>query len=56
MAPKTPQELREQIEKQNEQPAQEGNERTAEGVEVPTPSRDDFFSHLREVSKPEKKQ
>jgi hypothetical protein len=54
MPPKTPSELREQIEAQNEQPASDGNERTAEGVEARTPSRREFFGNLRKVAKPEK--
>jgi hypothetical protein len=47
--PKTPQELKEQIEAQNEQPAKEGHERTAEGQSVPTPKRGDFFGNLKRV-------
>lgn len=53
MPPKTPDELREQIEKQNEQPAKEGHERTAEGLSVETPSRGDFFGNLDKISKPD---
>jgi hypothetical protein len=50
--PKKPDELRKQIE---DQPAVgEGMERTAEGMETRTPSRDEFFGHLRKVSKREK--
>ena len=52
--PKTPDELREQIDAQNEQPAKEGHERTAEGLSVETPTRDDFFGNLAKVSQPEK--
>jgi hypothetical protein len=55
MPPKTPNELREQIEQQNEQPAGEGRERTAEGLEVDTPSRKEFFSKLGRIAEPEKK-
>jgi hypothetical protein len=54
MPPKTPNELREQIEQQNEQPAETGHERTAEGLDVETPKRDDFFGNLNKISKPEK--
>jgi hypothetical protein len=54
MPPKTPTELREEIEKQNEQPADPGHSRTAEGLEVPDPERSDFLSNLEKVSKPEK--
>lgn len=49
--PKTPEELRAEIEAQNEQPVKEGHERTAEGLSVETPSRGDFFSNLEKVSK-----
>lgn len=52
MPPKTPSELNEQIKKANEQtPAIPGNERTAEGLEVQPPKRDDFFSNLEKVAK-----
>jgi hypothetical protein len=56
MTPKTPNELREQVEKQNAEnpPAVEGNERTAEGLEVTPPERDEFFENLRKVTRPEK--
>jgi hypothetical protein len=51
--PKTPEELKEQIEAQQDQPAKEGHERTAEGLSVETPSRDAFFANLGKVSKPD---
>lgn len=55
MSPKTPTELKEQIEKANEQaPAVHGHERTAEGLDVPTPTRGEFFSNLEKVTKPER--
>jgi hypothetical protein len=54
MTPKTPSKLKEQIEKQNEQPAETGHEWTAEGREVPTPKRSDFLSNLEKASKPGK--
>jgi hypothetical protein len=54
MPPKTPAELKEQLERQNAQPAEEGKSRTAEGLEVPSPSRGDFFDNLEKASKPEK--
>jgi hypothetical protein len=54
MPPKTPDELKEQIEQQNEQPADPGKSRTAEGLEVPDPERSDFLSNLERVSKPER--
>ena len=52
MPPKTPKQLREEVEKANEQPATEGYEYTAEGKRVPTPSKGDFFSNLEKASKP----
>ena len=54
MPPKTPSELREQIERANEQPAKPGHERSAEGEEVRTPERVEFFSNLEKVSAPER--
>ncbi|HEY8722713.1 MAG TPA: hypothetical protein VIL92_02495 [Gaiellaceae bacterium] len=51
MPPKNPDELREQIEKQNEEPPASGKERTAEGMEVTPPSREDFFGNLEKVSR-----
>lgn len=49
--PKSPAEIKEQIEKANEEPpAIPGNERTAEGLEVQPPKRSDFFSKLVKVS------
>jgi hypothetical protein len=53
MTPKTPDELREQIERENEQASDAGHEKTAEGMETPTPSEDDFFANLEKASKPE---
>jgi hypothetical protein len=52
MAPKTPSELKEQIERENEKPAREGHERTAEGLSVETPKAGDFFANLEKVSDP----
>jgi len=49
MPPKTPRELREQIEARQDEPANEGHERTAEGMEAETPSETDFFGNLRKV-------
>ena len=54
--PKTPDELKQQIERENEQPATEGSERTAEGLEVETPKRKDFFGNLERASGPEREQ
>lgn len=51
--PKTPQELKEQIAKQNaENPPADGKDKTAEGLEVERPKRGEFFSNLEKVSKP----
>ena len=52
MPPKKPPELKEQIEREQEQPAKPGHERTAEGKSVPTPKRGDFLSNLEKASKP----
>lgn len=53
MAPKTPSEIKEQLGRENAAgDVTEGRERTAEGLDVPVPSRDDFFGNLEKVSKP----
>lgn len=52
MTPKTPSEVKEQIEAQQEQPAKPGHERTAEGKSVPTPKRGDFLGNLAKVARP----
>jgi hypothetical protein len=49
--PKTPKQLREEIEAQQAEETAEGHERTAEGLETPTPSRDDFLANLGKVTK-----
>jgi hypothetical protein len=49
--PKTPDELREQLEAANEDQPAEGKDRTAEGLEVERPSRGDFFSSLEKVAR-----
>jgi hypothetical protein len=54
MPPKTSEELKEQLERENAQPAEKGKDRTAEGLEVPTPTRKAFLGNLEKVSKPEK--
>lgn len=54
MTPKTPSELKAQVDAQNKQPAKEGKERTSEGLSVETPSEGDFFSNLEKASKPDK--
>jgi hypothetical protein len=55
MPPKTPSELREQIERANEQPTRAGYTRTAEGLEIPEPKRDELFGALEKASKPPEK-
>lgn len=53
--PKSPQEIKEQAEKQAaENPPADGHEVTPEGLEIPTPSREDFFTNLAKVTKPDK--
>jgi hypothetical protein len=54
LPPKTPDELNEQIEKQNVKPSREGKERTAEGLSVDTPKAGDFFANLEKVSERER--
>jgi hypothetical protein len=51
MPPKTPDELRAQIEAQQGEPAASGNERTAEGMETRTPSASEFFGNLRKIAR-----
>ena len=53
MAPKTPEELAEQVKAQNEAPAIKGRERTAEGFSVETPMPGAFFGNLKKLSKPD---
>ncbi len=51
MPPKTPSELREQIEAQQDEPAaRPGFDRTAEGMDTPMPERDSLFGNLRKVA------
>lgn len=54
MPPKTPKELREQIESQQDKPADEGYEYSAEGAKVRTPSEDELLGNLRKVARPPK--
>lgn len=54
MAPKTPSELRQQLERENEEEPAEGESRTAEGMETPNPTRGEFFSNLEKTSGPDK--
>jgi hypothetical protein len=51
---KTPQELREQIERQAREPTKPGHTRTAEGEEVPEPKRGELFENLRKASRPKR--
>jgi hypothetical protein len=54
MPPKTPDELKEQIEEANAPPpADPAKERTAEGLTVEKPSRADFFGNLDQLSRAE---
>jgi hypothetical protein len=55
MTPKSPDELREELERQNEQPAKPGHERTAEGMEVPIPSKHELLDNLKKLSGVEKR-
>jgi hypothetical protein len=54
MAGKTPRELREQAEAQAKRPTKPGYTRTAEGEEVPEPTRRDLHANLAKVSKPDR--
>jgi hypothetical protein len=54
MPPKTPSELKEQLERENTAgETDEGRERTAEGLDVEPPTRGDFFGNLEKVSAPD---
>ena len=53
MEGKSPEELREQIEAPQGKPSKPGHERTAEGEEVETPSREEFFGNLEQVARPD---
>jgi hypothetical protein len=53
MAPKTPNELREQVEAENKKRPAKGASRTAEGMETPDPKRSAFFSNLKKASRTE---
>jgi hypothetical protein len=54
MPPKTPKQLRDQIEEQAKKPTKPGHTRTAEGEEVPEPERGELLRNLRKVSEPGK--
>lgn len=51
VAPKTPRKLRKQVEAQQGKAAAPGHERSAEGVEIRTPTRGEVFGILRKVGK-----
>jgi hypothetical protein len=51
MPPKTPKELREQIEAQAKKPTKPGHTRTAEGEEVPKPGRGELFRNLGKLGR-----
>jgi hypothetical protein len=54
LAPKTPSELKEQTERENEKPTlDDGKERSAEGKPMRTPDRSEFFGNLEKVTKPD---
>ena len=49
--PKTPEQIKAELEAQNPDEPDETS-KTAEGLEVPNPSRGDFFGNLEKVSVP----
>lgn len=51
--PKTPEQLKAEIEAANKDRPDDDSSRTAEGLKVPNPSRDDFFGNLARVSERE---
>ncbi len=52
--PKTPDELKEQIERENAKTTLDAaKERSAEGKPMRTPSRREFFGNLEKISKPQ---
>lgn len=54
MPPKTPKELREQIEAQQDKPAEEGYEWSAEGMKVRTPDNGELMGNLEKVARTKK--
>jgi hypothetical protein len=55
MPPKTPNELKEQLEQQNAgEPPAEGVERSAEGIELPIPKRGEVLGNLAKIARVEK--
>lgn len=53
MPPKTPKELAEQAAEKNAGRPDDGHSLTSEGLKVPNPSREDFFSNLEKASQPD---
>jgi len=53
MTPKSPDELRRQLERKNETLAKPGHEYTAEGIEVPIPERRELLANLEKLAKPQ---
>lgn len=54
MTPKSPDKLRAQIKRQRHKRHSPGHERTAEGMETPTPKRSEFIGNLAKVVRREK--
>ena len=54
MTPKSPEELRRQLERKNETLAKPGHEYTSEGMEVPVPSKRELLTNLEKLAKPQK--
>jgi hypothetical protein len=48
--PKTPDELKKQVERENAKPHSEDKDVTSEGMVVERPARDEFFSNLKKLS------
>lgn len=48
--PKTPDELKKQVERENAKPHSEGKDVTSEGMVVERPARKDFLANLEKVS------
>lgn len=52
--PKTPESLREQLERANAGKDEHEADKSAEGIDVPPPSLAEFFGNLGKLSEPEK--
>ena len=55
MPPKTPEQLRREIEAQQGNPAEDGYEYTAEGAKVRTPDERELLGNLEKVAKPKRR-